>query len=679
MRPNTDKLGREMKPLQQHTDKDRISGRHPWGGLAAVLVAICAVHAAPITPQAQAEQVAAVPAADTEEFNQLLHEDRLRTAQRMALGFKAPGPALALAERLLARGNLAAAEQWFIRAEHWGGGHAAISGQAQTALAAGDDLKAQQQLARLPSTDAMSAGLVNQLSIVGFEAALEAGDLAKAANLAQNSQQPAQATKLGWAYLADGNLAFARLWFDRSLEWGGGDDARIGAATTALTDGEAGIARTQLNAVLGADARLDALLFRTDLLAFQTAMKGGDFLAATDYLQAAANRAAAIGDDSLIEAAVNQGYILSLRRAQLAYDVGDFRLALDQTGGVSAAAPQAIRDAAALIAGWSSLRLDDYQAAGLSFAQLYGTELEAMAAEGMAIVQAAAKQPPVQEEDPIRITNAPVERVVVEPVQQAPKPVEAVAVSAPIEPVSVVAVEQEVLTPIPTLQPGGAVIAEGAAGTSIDGEDAATLALATSIDWSDENKKEGWFGRAIDWLADAPQSALALAEEANPVRLLDLFSDDEVVEPALIETSLVEPNFEATVLQAGGSLAITPPPPSRPTLSLSNDVPIFGEVIDRLFVFDPPSFDAPAEPILPSHAGFGHYGADGSERVGLSGVLEGAYQLNSDWDLVGFAGGTEASDFDEYVAGFSLRYSFGDSNRRVDREAPPVRVTFSPR
>ncbi|MEM6902742.1 MAG: hypothetical protein AAF556_05850 [Pseudomonadota bacterium] len=662
--------------------------------LTIALTAALTVLVPPLAKAQQAgQQVAVVPATDTVEFNLLLRAGRLHTAQRLALGFKSPGPAIALAERLLARGSFAAAEQWFMRAERWGGGYAAISGQAQTALAVGDQARAQQHLARLPDRGVMTDQLIQQLTKSDFQQAIDAGHLSKAADLAQHVKSAPWAAQLGWSYLERNDLAYARLWFDRSLNWGDSDDARIGGAATALADGDTATARQFVDAVDGGDDRLTALRVRLDLSSAQDAIAAGDRPLADQYLSQAAARADVVGDAALRQVVANQSAIFALRQAQAAYDKEAFSAALAQLLSVNAEAEPGIHDAAALIAGWSHYRLGNYRAAEDALMPLRGTALGDQAAVALSrIQQAVASTESATVEQPIEIVST--SRQVVsdaEPdiaraetaqsdigqsdinqldnhqpqieqsatiIQTAlsiikPAPIEPVTVAAlPAHPVPTAAAEQRSPTTYPR--------------TSINLNDLPIL--------SEDERREGWLGRAVDWLVDAPQSALLLADdlvdEANPIRLWDLIVDNEPLDGVTAEAP------QPLIIDV-----TQPTPPIADTgLSLGGDLAVIGDVFDGLITFDPPSLKPSVEPILPAHEGFGLLGAaDRGERIGMSGVLEGAYPLNSDWDLVGFAGGTSASDFDEYVAGFSLRYSFGPTKRPASNEPPPVTLSFAPR
>ena len=83
--------------------------------------------------------------------------------------------------------------------------------------------------------------------------------------------------------------------------------------------------------------------------------------------------------------------------------------------------------------------------------------------------------------------------------------------------------------------------------------------------------------------------------------------------------------------------------------------------------------------ILPDNPGFGRFAGSENSGVAVSGLVEGAYLISPRWQLIGFAGGATASEFTEYVAGLSLRYSFGDRDSLVTRDLFPARLGFSQR
>ncbi len=91
------------------------------------------------------------------------------------------------------------------------------------------------------------------------------------------------------------------------------------------------------------------------------------------------------------------------------------------------------------------------------------------------------------------------------------------------------------------------------------------------------------------------------------------------------------------------------------------------------------TFDEASSPILPENPGFGSFAASNSKALALSGLVEGAYLISPRWQLIGFAGGASASDYTEYVAGLSLRYTFGERDGLVVRDLFPAELGFSQR
>jgi tetratricopeptide (TPR) repeat protein len=90
-------------------------------------------------------------------------------------------------------------------------------------------------------------------------------------------------------------------------------------------------------------------------------------------------------------------------------------------------------------------------------------------------------------------------------------------------------------------------------------------------------------------------------------------------------------------------------------------------------------FDENAAPILPGQPGFGSFASNSNKGVAVSGLIEGAYLLGPRWQLVGFAGGASATDYTEYLAGISLRYTFGERASLATRDLFPAQLGFSQR
>ncbi|MEQ8968715.1 MAG: cellulose synthase subunit BcsC-related outer membrane protein [Azospirillaceae bacterium] len=318
-----------------------------------------------------------------------LGDGRLDEAGKRAAAIEDPAAALDLAWRYNAADRPADARRWFDRAIAWGAGDEGHYGAAVVALRQGAFEDAESHLARIAKPDSRMVRLRRSIEEGRTEAAARSGDFGAQVALAERRQDAGRAVALGWSRHEAGDEAGARRWFDRALDWGAGDSARLGLATVAYDAGDRETARALLDAMAapGPEARrLEGWILLVD---------AGDALAAGDAAAAERLAARAAESDPAVRAEARgiEGAAL-LARADAAYEAGDFAEARDLA--VEAAAHPAVARPARLREAWALQRLGESAAAAERFEALWrnagSAEDRDAAGEGLHLALAGSAQ-----------------------------------------------------------------------------------------------------------------------------------------------------------------------------------------------------------------------------------------------------------------------------------------------
>ncbi len=749
-----------------------------------------------------------------QQFTAAFNAGRSRTAANAAMRMAQPGPAIQLGYQALNGNDLGLAKRWFDRAIRWGGGTEARIGAANTALAANNFKLAETLINQLPVTDPRTIELAQRVRVSQFDGLLEDGNLVEAGRIALDTQNPEQATLLGWSYLDRNELGAAKRWFDDALGWGGGEEATLGATTVALAQQDLEAARGYLSALPAGNDRRDSLMVQVDLLAGQSLYEQGAPVQALMAISRAEEQARAMGDDALIQQALDQAASIVLAEAQRFYDDGEYEASKARADAIlteSNTKNEDILNAARLTGAWSRYQLGEHRSAADRFEPLLDTDLQAPAAEGMALALAAqddidriiktanSADPAVAETlrevgreralqrghvQTAAMITAPNEEVeglagIGDPWVQAgvalrysdgeagqdrfAEAAPTLAVGVPIGRHRVAAVVRAPIIDIDEPDPGDLVgTPPPAASLARFNPTEDLFAIEPSLSWTYEGQvqpfasigttpltgevsplpvgevgavyhgESGWRG-TLSFEAEARRdSLLSLAGIDDPTtgesygRVVELGPRLQAVVPvgggftvsgeALASTfvgeNIVENDRLAAGLGLGYDLGIdgfeffAVGPSYRYETYSKNE---FFFTNGHGGYFSPQSFhrvalDANFQTnqfedfllrgtasvgyedveedgafILPNNPGFGRFAGSQSNGVAVSGLVEGAYLISPRWQLIGFAGGATASEFTEYVAGLSLRYSFGDRDSLVTRDLFPARLGFSQR
>ncbi|MEO0391721.1 MAG: cellulose synthase subunit BcsC-related outer membrane protein [Pseudomonadota bacterium] len=749
-----------------------------------------------------------------QQFTQAFAAGRTRTASDAALRAAQPGPAIQLGYEALGRGQLNTAKRWFDRAIRWGGGVDARIGAANVALEAGAFARAEALINQIPVTDDRGVALRDRLLTAQFDQILADGDLVRAGEIATKSQNPTQATLLGWANLERDNLPAADRWFANALQWGGGDETLLGAITTALAQRDLASARDFLGQLPPGDTRRDALMVQLDLLMAQRLYDNGAPEQALITVREAQADAERLGDQALVQQARDQAVVIQLAEAQRIYDAGDYEAAKTRADAILAASAtnnDELINAARLTGAWSRYQLGEFRSAANRFEPLLQTDLQETAAEGLALSLAATDQverlieTANKVDEPVAETMREVGReralqrghvqtaAMIAAPGETPEGLSGIgdpwvqagvslrfsdgeagqdrfseaspslAVGIPIGRHRVAAIVRAPIIDIDEPEPGDLVgTPPPAASLARFNPTDDLFAIEPSLSWTYEGQVqpfasigttpltgevsplpvgelgavyhgEGGWRASFAGVAEARRdSLLSLAGIEDPTtgeefgRVIEVGPRIQAVVPvgggftvsgeALASTFIGDNIVDNDRLAAGIGLGydlgldgfeffavgpsyryetyseneffftnghggyFSPQSFHRVAMDMNFQTNQFEDFLLRgTASVGYEDFEEDGAFILPDNPGFGRFAASESSGIAVSGLVEGAYLISPRWQLIGFAGGATASEFTEYVAGLSLRYTFGDRDSLVTRDLFPARLGFSQR